>query len=77
MLIDGRMKLTENDEIMYNYLKHYNIDVTIVATKYDKIKPKDRKKVMTMVEESIDFNEGDDFVYFSSVTKKVEKQFTV
>ena len=36
MLIDGRMKLTENDEIMYNYLKHYNIDVTIVATKYDK-----------------------------------------
>ena len=32
---------------------------------------------MTMVEESIDFNEGDDFVYFSSVTKKVEKQFTV
>ncbi|HHX33584.1 MAG TPA: YihA family ribosome biogenesis GTP-binding protein [Mollicutes bacterium] len=70
MLIDGRMKLTENDEIMYNYLKHYNIDVTIVATKYDKIKPKDRKKVMTMVEESIDFNEGDDFVYFSSVTKK-------
>ena len=28
-------KLTENDEIMYNYLKHYNIDVTIV-NKHDK-----------------------------------------
>ncbi len=70
MLIDGRRKLTENDEIMYKYLKHFNITVSIIATKYDKIKPKDRKKIMSNVENSIDIAPNDDFVYFSSVTKK-------
>ena len=70
MLIDARMKPTENDHIMYNYLKHYNIAVTIVATKYDKIKPKDRDKLMKAISNSLKLDECDELVYFSSVTKK-------
>ena len=37
MLIDFRHKPTEDDVLMYNYLKHYNIPVTIVCTKADKV----------------------------------------
>ena len=37
MLIDFRHKPTKDDLMMYNYLRHYNIPVTIVATKVDKI----------------------------------------
>lgn len=70
MIIDSRMKPTENDLIMYNYLKHFNISVTIVATKYDKIKPKDREKVIKSIESSIDIDNNDQIVYFSSITKK-------
>lgn len=70
MIIDGRMKATENDLIMYNYLKHYDIKVTVVATKYDKIKPKDRDKTFKSVKNSLNLVEGDNLVYFSSITKK-------
>ncbi|MDD2409178.1 MAG: ribosome biogenesis GTP-binding protein YihA/YsxC [Bacilli bacterium] len=70
MIIDSRMKPTENDHIMYKYLKYFNIPVTIVATKYDKIKPNDRDKIMKSIESSINIDENDQLVYFSSITKK-------
>ena len=37
MLIDFRHKPTEDDIMMYNYLQHYNIPVTLVCTKVDKV----------------------------------------
>ena len=37
MLIDFRHKPTNDDVLMYEYLKYYNIPVTIVATKSDKV----------------------------------------
>ena len=37
MLIDFRHKPTEDDLLMYNFLKYYNLPVTIVATKADKV----------------------------------------
>lgn len=70
MLIDGRMKPTENDHLMYNYLKYYNVPVTIVATKYDKIKPKDRVKISKVIDSSFELAEKDQIVFYSSVTKK-------
>lgn len=70
MLIDSRIKPTENDLIMYNYLKHFNIPVTIIATKYDKVKPKDRVKTLKSIEASLKLVDEDQLVYFSSITKK-------
>lgn len=37
MLVDYRHKPTEDDVLMYEFLKYYNLDITIVATKYDKV----------------------------------------
>ena len=37
MITDFRHKPTEDDVLMYNFLKYYNLPVTIVATKADKI----------------------------------------
>ena len=37
MLVDFRMKPTEDDLIMYNFLKYHEIKVVLVATKVDKI----------------------------------------
>ncbi len=70
MLIDARMKPTENDLIMYNYLKHFDIPATLVATKYDKIKPKDRVKTLKAIEATMKLVENDNLIYFSSITKK-------
>ena len=44
MLVDFRHKPTEDDVLMYNFLKYYNLKVTIVATKADKIGTSKREK---------------------------------
>lgn len=69
MLIDFRHKPTEDDIMMYNYLKHYKIPVTIVATKTDKIGITMQQKQRNMILEELDLVVGDDFVMFSNVTK--------
>lgn len=70
MIIDGRNKPTENDVLMYNYLKYYNIPVTIVANKYDKIKPSNRDKTLKNIKSVLNLDENDRVIYFSSVNKK-------
>ena len=70
MIIDGRNKPTENDVLMYNYLKYYNIPVTIVANKYDKIKPSNRDKTLKNIKAVLNLDENDRVIYFSSVNKK-------
>lgn len=70
LLIDFRMKPTEDDILMYNFLKYYKIPVTIVATKYDKVKMKTRDKQVKLLEESLKLEDGDNIVYFSSINKK-------
>ena len=37
MLVDFRHKPSEDDLLMYKYLKYFNLKVTIVATRIDKI----------------------------------------
>lgn len=70
MLIDYRHKPSEDDELMYNFLKYYKVPVTIVATKYDKVKTSERVKAERVLNEAIKLEEGDNIIYFSSVTKK-------
>lgn len=70
MIIDGRNKPTENDVLMYNYLKYYNIPVTIIANKYDKISVNNREKTLKNISNILKLNEDDKIIYFSSVNKK-------
>ncbi len=69
MLIDFRIKPTEDDLLMYNFLKYYNIPVTIVATKVDKVGSSKREKNKKIILDTFDLVMGDDLVLFSSVTK--------
>jgi len=69
MLIDFRHKPTEDDKLMYNFLKYYNIPVTIVATKVDKVGGSKIDKNKKVILDTLDLVVGDDLVLFSSVTK--------
>lgn len=69
MLVDFRHKPTEDDILMYNFLKYYNIPVTVVATKVDKIGSSKIEKNKKVILDTIDLVVGDDLVLFSSVTK--------
>lgn len=70
MIIDSRMKPTENDEIMYNYLKYYNLSVVIIATKYDKIKNKDQERTLKNIKNTLKVQAEDPVICFSSISKK-------
>ncbi len=70
MIIDFRHKPTEDDELMYNFLKYYNLPVTIVATKADKVGTSKKEKCKKQITDTLDLVVGDDLVIFSSVTKE-------
>lgn len=70
LLVDYRHKPTEDDVLMFNFMKYYNLDVTIVATKYDKVSMKEKAKSDKALQEAFKLNEKDNIVLFSSVTKK-------
>jgi len=69
LLIDFRHKPTEDDVLMYNFLKYYQVPVTIVATKVDKVNSSKKDANYKLLTDSLDLVVGDDIVLFSSVTK--------
>ena len=83
MLIDFRHKLSNDDIMMYNFLKYYKLPVTIVATKVDKIPITKQQQQRNVILEDLDLVVGDEFVMFSNVTKigkdeiyqKIERTF--
>lgn len=69
MLVDFRHKPTEDDVLMYNFLKYYNIPVTIVATKVDKVGGSKIDKSKKLILDTLDLVVGDDLILFSSTTR--------
>ena len=76
LLIDFRIKPTQDDLLMYNFLNYHNLPVTIIATKVDKVSKNDREKQIKMINEELNIKDGDNLVLFSSKTKlgKIEIQ---
>ena len=70
LLIDSRVKIMEDDILMFKFLKYYNLDVTIVATKDDKLNQSEKSKIDNNIKNSFELSEKDNIVYFSSVTKR-------
>ncbi len=69
MIIDFRHKPSEDDLLMYNFLKYYKVPVTIIATKADKVGGSKKEKNLKTIIDTLDLVVGDDLVVFSSVTK--------
>ena len=74
MLVDFRHKPTEDDLLMYNFLKYYNVPVTVVATKVDKVGGSKLEKNKKVILDTLNLVVGDDLVLFSSVTKKGKEE---
>ena len=69
LLVDYRHKPTEDDILMYNFLKYYHLPVTIVCTKYDKVSKSGRDKQDKLIKDSFEISPGDEVINFSSLTK--------
>ena len=69
LLIDFRHKPTEDDILMYNYLKYYNIPVTIICTKVDKVSKNSIEKNKNIITKELNIKDNDSLILFSGVTK--------
>ncbi|MBR3362754.1 MAG: YihA family ribosome biogenesis GTP-binding protein [Bacilli bacterium] len=69
LLIDFRHRPTNDDLLMYNFLKYYKIPVTIVATKCDKIGKTLQNKQKKSIISDLHLNPNDDFIMFSNINK--------
>ena len=69
MLLDYRHKPTEDDVIMYNFLKHFDINVKFILTKEDKLKRNDLNKNLKVIMDSLNHYQKNDFIPFSSISK--------
>ena len=67
MLVDFRIKPTENDLLMYKFLKYYHIPVTIVVTKSDKVSSSKKERNLKIIKDTLNLAVGDNCILFSSV----------
>lgn len=70
MLVDYRHKPSEDDILMYKFLKYYNLPVTIVATKADKVPNSKRNKSKEIILKTLGLEKDDSFIVLSNVTKE-------
>ena len=70
MIVDFRIKPTEDDVLMYQFLKYYNIPVTLILNKTDKVGSSKREKSIKNILSTLDVSKEDNYIEFSSVTKK-------
>ena len=69
MLVDFRHKPTEDDIMMYNYLKHYNIPVTVITTKVDKVSKSHHQKNRSQIIKGLNIEDQNELIMFSTITK--------
>ena len=69
LIVDYRHKPTKDDVMMYEFVKHHNVPVIVVATKEDKLKRNDLKKNEQLIKNTLGFHKEDKFIRFSSLKK--------
>lgn len=72
LLVDIRLKPSEQDIVMFEYFIYHNIPVTIVATKLDKIKKSERRAKLEIIART--FNVGTDNIFAVSAAKTEGKE---
>ena len=68
LIVDLRHPPTQDDVMMYDFLKHYGIACIVIATKADKIPRGKWQKYLKVTKETLDLDENDQIVLFSSET---------
>ncbi|WP_102026861.1 ribosome biogenesis GTP-binding protein YihA/YsxC [Salirhabdus sp. Marseille-P4669] len=68
LIVDLRHDPTEDDLLMYDFFKHYDIPVLVIATKMDKVPKTKRPGHLKRIKTALDIEPGDKIVTFSSET---------
>lgn len=69
LIIDARINPTEDDCLMLNYLRHYNIPTLVLATKTDKLKSSQFAKQKKSIKDTLKLSD-EELLFVSAETKK-------
>lgn len=69
-LVDLRHPPTEDDILMYDFLKHYDIPTLIIATKEDKVPKGKIQKHIKIIKETLELEPGDSIISYSCLNKE-------
>lgn len=70
LIIDSRHKPSEDDILMYNFLKHLEKQIVIIATKIDKISKNELQKNLALIKKTLNL-ETNDLVFCVSSEKRI------
>ncbi len=70
MLVDLRHKPSDDDVLMYKYLKYFNLPVTVVATKADKVSKNKRQKAKSTIVKTLELVDTDNLILLSNTTRE-------
>ena len=73
-LVDLRHNPTEDDVLMYNYLKHFDIPTLVICTKEDKIAKGKIQKHIKNIKEKLDLDPDDTIISYSSIQNTKQQQ---
>ncbi|WP_251549430.1 ribosome biogenesis GTP-binding protein YihA/YsxC [Neobacillus muris] len=74
LIVDLRHPPTEDDVMMYDFLKHYELPCIVIATKADKIPKGKWQKHLKVTKETLQLEKDDHIVVFSSETGEGKDQ---
>ncbi|OFM88151.1 ribosome biogenesis GTP-binding protein YihA/YsxC [Staphylococcus sp. HMSC055A09] len=66
-LVDLRHNPTEDDVLMYNYLKHFDISTLVICTKEDKIAKGKVQKHLKNIKDKLELEPEDSIISYSSI----------
>ncbi|MCH8647855.1 ribosome biogenesis GTP-binding protein YihA/YsxC [Staphylococcus lugdunensis] len=73
-LVDLRHDPTQDDILMYNYLKHFDIPTLVICTKEDKIPKGKVQKHLKNIKEKLDLENEDNIISYSSIKNSRQQQ---
>lgn len=69
-LVDIRHEPSQDDVLMYDFLKHYDIPTIIIATKEDKIPKGKIQKHLKIIRQTLEVDQNDTLISYSSLSKE-------
>lgn len=73
-LVDLRHQPTEDDVLMYNYLKHFDIPTLVICTKEDKIAKGKVQKHIKIIKDKLELESGDNIISYSSIKNSKQQE---
>ncbi|MCG1802392.1 ribosome biogenesis GTP-binding protein YihA/YsxC [Staphylococcus epidermidis] len=73
-LVDLRHQPTEDDVLMYNYLKHFDIPTLVICTKEDKIAKGKVQKHIKRIKDKLELESGDNIKSYSSIKNSKQQE---